>query len=170
MGARYSPYARHFYVRWGVSILALLVAGCLAAQDVSAWDLYEIGREAEKKGHMAQAYLLYSEAAALDPHNRTYWLRSQAIRSRAALEAKPVPPPAAPGEPALEDAGPPLAAASALDLANAGKTLPPSDLAGGELIRNFDLTGDSKTVYTDVAKAFGLDSPSSCRMNSPIRL
>ncbi len=157
MGARYSPYARHFYVRWGVSILALLMAGCLAAQGLSAWELYETGREAEKKGHMAQAYLLYSEAAALDPHNRTYWLRSQAVRSRAALEAKPVPPPAAADEPALENASPPLAAASALDLADAAKTLPPSDLAGGNLIRNFDLTGDSKTVYTDVAKGFGLD-------------
>ncbi len=134
------------------------MAGCLAAEDLSAWELYEIGREAEKKGHMAQAYLLYSEAAALDPRNRTYWLRSQAVRSRAALEAKPVPPPsAAPSDRGLADEGPPLAPATAIDLADAGKELPPSAFEGGELLRNFDLTGDSKTVYTDVAKTFGLD-------------
>ena len=67
------------------------MAGCLVADEPSAWDLYEQGRAAEKAGHMAQAYLLYSEAAAMEPNNRAYWLRSQAVRSRAALEAKPAP-------------------------------------------------------------------------------
>jgi general secretion pathway protein D len=138
-----------------VSLLVLLVAGCLAAEDISAWELYEAGREAEKKGHLAQAYLLYSEAAALDPHNRTYWLRSQAVQSRAALEAMPVHLSASGG---LEPAAPPLEAATAGDLADARKTLPPSGLAGDGVVRDFDLQGDSKQVYGDVAKAFGLDS------------
>ena len=139
-------------------ILALLLAGSLAAEELSAWELYEIGREAEKKGHMAQAYLLYSEAAALEPRNQTYWLRSQAVRSRAALEAKPVPPVSATtGNGGIDDLGPPLEDATTGDLADAGKALPPSDLAGGDLIRDFDLSGDSKKVYADVAKAFGLD-------------
>ncbi|MGA2273395.1 MAG: hypothetical protein ABSH00_07565 [Bryobacteraceae bacterium] len=139
-------------------ILALLLAGCLAAEELSAWELYEFGRDAEKKGQMAQAYLLYSEAAAMEPRNQTYWLRSQAVRSRAALEAKPVPPlSAAVGDGNLEETGPPLEAATTSDLADARKALPPSDLAGGDLARDFDLSGDSKKVYTDVAKAFGLD-------------
>ena len=158
MAARYSSCVRHSCVRWSVPILALLLAGCLAAEELSAWELYEFGRDAEKKGHMAQAYLLYSEAAALEPRNQTYWLRSQAVRSRAALEAKPAPPvSAAPGGGSLADAGAPLEAASIGDLADARKALPPSDLAGGDLIRDIDLSGDSKQVYTDVAKAFGLD-------------
>jgi type II secretory pathway component GspD/PulD (secretin) len=137
-----------------VPILALLVAGCLAAQELSAWELYESGRDAEKKGHMAQAYLLYSEAAALEPRNQTYWLRSQAVRSRAALEAKPLPPP---GNTSLEATGTPVEDATATDLADAEKALPPADLAGGDQARDFDLSGDSKTLYSDVAKAFGLD-------------
>lgn len=156
MAARYSPCTRHSVVRWSVPILALLLAGCLAAEELSAWELYEFGRDAEKKGHMAQAYLLYSEAAALEPRNQTYWLRSQAVRSRAALEAMPVPPVAAGGY-SLDDASPPLEAATTGDLADARKVLPPSDLAGGDLIRDLDLSGDSKKVYEDVAKAFGLD-------------
>src|ERR1039458_10473563 len=53
------------------------MAGCLLADDPAPWDLYEQGRAAEKAGHMSQAYLLYSQAAALDPKNKTYWLRSQ---------------------------------------------------------------------------------------------
>jgi hypothetical protein len=81
------------------------VAGRLVAQEISGWDLYEQGREAEKGGHIAQAYLLYSQAAAMEPKNRTYWLRSQAVKSRAALELKPVPPPEAGLEP--EPAAPP---------------------------------------------------------------
>jgi general secretion pathway protein D len=158
MAARYSPCTRHLYVRWSVPILALLLAGCLAAEELSAWELYEFGRDAEKKGHMAQAYLLYSEAAALEPRNQTYWLRSQAVRSRAALEAKPVPPVSAvTGDGSLEDAGTPLEAATTVDLADARKALPPSDLAGGDLVRDFDLSGDSKKVFADVARAFGLE-------------
>ncbi|MGA2038302.1 MAG: hypothetical protein ABSH42_03415 [Bryobacteraceae bacterium] len=139
-------------------ILALTLAGCLAAEELSAWELYEFGRDAEKKGQMAQAYLLYSEAAAMEPRNQTYWLRSQAVRSRAALEAKPVPPVrVTTGDGNLDQAGPPLEAATARDLADARKALPPSEMAGGDRIRDFDLSGDSKKVYTDVARAFGLD-------------
>ena len=135
-------------------ILALVAAGCLAAQEISAWELYESGRDAEKKGHMAQAYLLYSEAAAMEPRNQTYWLRSQAVRSRAALEAMPLPPPSGAR---LEDGGTPVESATPRDLADARKPLPPADLDGGDQVRDFDLSGDSKTLYSDVAKAFGLD-------------
>ena len=135
-------------------ILALVAAGCLAAQEISAWELYESGRDAEKKGHMAQAYLLYSEAAAMEPRNQTYWLRSQAVRSRAALEAMPLPPPSGAR---LEDGGTPVESATPRDLADARKPLPPADLDGGYQVRDFDLSGDSKTLYSDVAKAFGLD-------------
>jgi Flp pilus assembly secretin CpaC len=134
-----------------------MLAGCLAAEELSGWELYEFGREAEKKGHLAQAYLLYSEAAALEPRNQTYWLRSQAVRSRAALEALPAPPPRTAGGRHADEAGPPIEPASLLDLADARKALPPSQLAGGEQIRDFDLSGDSKKVIQDVAKAFGLD-------------
>ena len=138
-------------------ILSVLLAGCVAAEELSGWELYELGREAEKKGHIAQAYLLYSEAAALEPRNQTYWMRSQAVRSRAAMEALPPLPPRTAGAGTLEDAAPPIEAASLLDLADARKPLPPSQLLGGDQLRDFDFVGDSKKVYADVAKAFGLD-------------
>jgi transketolase len=35
---------------------------------------------------MAEAYLAYSQAAAMEPGNQNYWLRSQAVRSRGMLE------------------------------------------------------------------------------------
>ncbi len=69
------------------------MAACLSAQQPSANDLYLSGRKAERAGHMAEAYILYSEAAAMAPNNKMYWLRSQAVSTRAALEAKVMPTP-----------------------------------------------------------------------------
>ena len=137
----------------------LIVAGCLTAQEVSSWDLYEQGRQAEKGGHMAQAYLLYSQAAAMEPKNQNYWLRSQAVKSRAALEAKPMPPPPEAGsepEPAalLESH---FDKPTARDLAEARQPLPPTELKASPEIRDIDLRGDSRTLFEDVAHAFGLD-------------
>ncbi len=135
------------------------MAGRLVAQEVSSWDLYEQGREAEKGGHMAQAYLLYSQAAAMEPNNRTYWLRSQAVKSRAALEAKPMPPPPEAGSEPEPEALPEshFDKPSARDLADARRPLPPTELNGAPQTRNIDLRGDSRTLFEDVAHAFGLD-------------
>src|SRR5262249_1187676 len=59
--ARSAAPERQRDVRIRVSILtfALALAGVLPADEPSAWDLYERGREAEKSGQMAEAYLLY---------------------------------------------------------------------------------------------------------------
>jgi general secretion pathway protein D len=135
------------------------MAGGLAAEEPSGWDLYEQGRAAEKAGHMAQAYLLYSEAAAMEPNNRTYWFRSQAVRSRAALEAKPVPRIEADQPPADTDAEPerPLEIATATDRVDARKLLPPAELSSEPGVRDFDLRGDPKKLFEEVAHAFGLD-------------
>ena len=140
-------------------ILSLIVAGRLMAQEFSGWDFYEQGREAEKGGHMAQAYLLYSQAAAMEPKNRIYWLRSQAVKSRAALEAKLMPlPPEAGLEP--DPAAPPerqFDKPSARDLAEARQPLSPMELKANPETKDFDLRGDSRKLFEDVAHAFGLD-------------
>src|SRR6185295_113138 len=90
--ARPAARNRHNIV-WMVALvvwllwLALAPAGLRAADDPAR--LYAEGRKAERAGHMAQAYLLYSQAAALEPQNQLYQLRSQAVQSRAALESPP---------------------------------------------------------------------------------
>src|ERR1017187_5722131 len=80
-------------MRWSRCLLGLVLGLRLLAQDSepSAWELYEKGRDAEKAGHMAQAYLFYAQAAAKDPHNKTYWDRPRAGQPGAAMEAKPQP-------------------------------------------------------------------------------
>jgi hypothetical protein len=162
-------------VRKRAAIVWLLLAGTALAGDPSAWDLYEEGRAAEKAGHMSQAYLLYSQAAALEPKNETYWLRSQAVRSRAVLEAKPAAlPKPAPVETSEETEAAPEQAipdATARDRTDARKPLPPSELGGDGGLKDFDLTGDSQKLFEEVAHSFGLDCvfDGSYQPTGPIR-
>ena len=153
--------ARHQVVRRRVSILGFALASVLAAQQQpSANDLYLRARRAERTGHMAEAYLLYSEAAAMAPNNKTYWLRSQAVRTRAALEAKVVPPAdtsAAPPSDLPDEDAPPIPAATAEDRADVRRLLPPHELKAKSGRQDFDLNLDAKALFENVAKAFGLD-------------
>lgn len=135
-----------------------MLTACLAAEQPTAGQLFARGRKAEKQGHMADAYVLYSEAAALEPKNLEYWQRAQAVRSRAALEAKPVPLPDTAG---LLDAEPTEAphfdSITARDLADARKPLPPSELKAQPGSKDFNLRGNSQALFTNVAHAFGLE-------------
>jgi len=148
------------YVRTRAPFLCLLMAACLWGAEVSAWDLYEQGREAEKAGHMAKAYLLYSEAAAMEPKNTMYWLRSQAVKSRAALEAKVTPKVDPDAADALTRGQIPpidLPQATAADVRDADRPQPPAVLGGEDGLRDFDYREDSQKLYQDVAHAFGLE-------------
>src|SRR5258705_11617007 len=112
-------------------------SGALADQ---ASKLYKEGRKAEREGAMAQAYLLYSQAAAIAPKNNTYWLRSQAVRTRAALQSKIVPPISA-TDPADElsedeDLAEPV---TGKDLREARKPLPPTELQATPGRKDFTL-------------------------------
>src|SRR5215468_10919279 len=111
----------------------------LLGDEPSAKKLYEQGRKAEKAGHMAQAYFLYSEAAALDPNNQDYWFRSQAVRSRAALESIPAPPVASKESEDDLLAQEHVEAPTPAELAEARKPLPPSELKAQPGTKDFDL-------------------------------
>ncbi|MBI1790483.1 MAG: hypothetical protein HYR60_23365, partial [Acidobacteria bacterium] len=136
-------------------VVCLILAVCLpAAAGPSASQFYRQGRQAERSGEMARAYLLYSQAAALAPNKKSYWLRSQAVRSRAALQAKVTP-----GAEALDDgagAEPPDAVTDG-DLREARKPQPPKELQALPVLRDFALKADAKQLFEQVAKAYGLE-------------
>ena len=150
-------------MRISVALVGLALAVRLLAQDSqepSAWELYEKGRDAEKAGHMAEAYLMYAEAAAKDPHNKTYWERTQAIQSRAAMESRPQPKIPTVAELGQELSEPPefhFEKPSAEDLAAANEPLPPTQLDADKGVHDLDFTGDFKKLFTSVAHAYGLD-------------
>ena len=149
-------------MRLRVSLVGVLLAACVLAQDStepSAWELYEQGRAAEKAGHMAQAYLYYAEAAAKDPRNKTYWDRTQAVQTRAALEAKPKPIPHVADldkqlgeEPDFHFDKP-----TPEDLAAAKEPLPPMELDADKGVRDLDFSGDFKKLFQSVARSYGLE-------------
>jgi hypothetical protein len=135
-----------------------VLAGLSAAQDEpSAWELYQEGRVAEKAGQMAKAYLLYMQASALEPQNKTYWQRGQAVQSRAALQVKPAP--IVSGDATADDAEPlpvHFDAPTAEDRLDVRRILPPAELAADHATRDFDLRGDSKKLFEQVAQTYGL--------------
>jgi general secretion pathway protein D len=172
------------YVRTRVSILWLITAGLwliltghLAAQappaaqepsaaqeplrEPTATELYARGRQAERDGHIAQAYVLYSQAAAMSPKNKKYWQRSQALRTRASIEAKVEPRPSAVEDQSADLLEPRIEqqfdVPTSQDLADARKPLPPIELHAQAGSKDLDFSGDAKSVYETVAKTYGLD-------------
>jgi type II secretory pathway component GspD/PulD (secretin) len=150
-------------VRIRVLVLTLTLAAILAAQAQTAADVFLRGRKAERAGHMSEAYLLYSQAATMDPNNKTYWLRSQAVRTRAAIEAKVQMTENGTTETNSDELAndetpaPEVPTATAADRAEIRKLLPPPELKPKPGTQSFDLRDDAKQLFEKVAKAFGLD-------------
>lgn len=138
-----------------VFVFFLALSGALFAGE--AGKLAKKAEKAERSGQFAEAYLLYSQAAVLEPENTRYWMKCQALRSRAALQAK-VMPRFDPALPPLDVEIPPQAKfpkTTLKDLKDASKPLPPVELLGAG-VRDFDLKGDSQELFQQVAAAFGL--------------
>jgi general secretion pathway protein D len=141
------------------ALLALVALPCAQADEASNY--YKQGRKAERQGKMAEAYLLYSKAAALAPKKKIYWLRSQAVRTRAASQAKFELPPSsdvtsdtAAAIPGDEEESDPV---TERDLREARRPLPPTELKASPESQDFDLRLEPRPLFLEVAKAYGLD-------------
>jgi general secretion pathway protein D len=145
-----------------VAIVALAAAGSLSLSASTASRLYKQGRKAERDGAIAQAYILYSEAFAADPRNSKYRERAEALKVQAAIESKLKPPavgtpPAEAGElePTLEDT---FLSITDRELAEAQQTLPPAELALPPAPASYDLKGDFKSLWEQLAARLGLQT------------
>ena len=138
-------------------LLCLLFSVLLLADEPSAKRLYELGRAAEKAGKMTEAYLMYSEAAAKDPATRIYYQRAQAVQSRAALEAKIAPPTGSIRTDVDDLLDNPIPQASPKDVQDSKRLQSPITLkVDADPRRDIDFTGDSKKLWEDMAKTYGL--------------
>jgi general secretion pathway protein D len=146
-----------------------LVASLMWASSGKAEKLYKEGRRAEQKGDVVTAYLRYAEASALNPANKIYWLRAEALRTEAALKVKARPAallsaPAA-GQPAPVESAENSEAvpeeiyreATPEVLWEAAQPQPPVELQGSADLRTFDLHLTSKVLWEQVARGYGLD-------------
>jgi general secretion pathway protein D len=146
-------------------ILATLCWGSSGQEDSpkeQAAALAKKAKKSAKSGQPADAYLLYSEAAALEPANRKLKAKMETLQSRAALQSKPVPPES-------EDAEPELAPASfapedvfdsltARDFARARQPQAPPQLNARAGTQDFDVSGNARTLFDQVAQRFGLET------------
>ena len=140
--------------------LLLLAGGLAAASDKEARQLYDEGRKAERKGQVVQAYLLYSQAAALDPNTLEYWLRAQGLRVKATLISEEKLPQSGLPTPAVTAPAPeasrspdPAALARPWPIA-----LPLPELKATPERRDLDFRGDPRTLFTQVARLYGLEA------------
>jgi len=131
-----------------------------AAADEAA-KLYEAGRKAEHAGKMVQAFVLYSQAAQLEPANQVYWMKSQAVQSRAALQSPPDVSDNPPNEPAtasVSDPAPVFDDIGKADRAVEKTPQQPPELRGTAGLKDVDVRADAKSIWQQVARSFGLDT------------
>lgn len=132
---------------------AILLLSCaLLAVGESPKSLYRKARAAEEKGDYRQAWTLANQALALEPGNAAYWGYATALRTRG-LEGARIALPPAPSGAAQADL-PPI---SDEDLKETKELLPPPILQPNKSVRSFDLQGDSKKLFEEVLKAYGLE-------------
>jgi general secretion pathway protein D len=141
-----------------VKVCRLLVCGiswcCIAWAAVTAEQLFKDAQKAERAGQTARAYVLYAQAAAADPTNVSYWERAQALRPMASLLMDSQRP--ATGLAAEKMDRTLFGTVSDQDVDQARKPLPPPQLKATPGRQDFDLRGDSKSLWEQVAKALNL--------------
>jgi len=138
--------------------LAVLAVGslCLGAEQTAA-QLFRDGQKAEQAGQTVRAYLLYAQAAAKDPTNVTYWTRAQALRPAASM-AQPEIGAVLGAKSSEPETDPSLVGSiSEWDIVEAKRhPLPPTELKAAPGKKDFQLKGDSKTLWEQVGSAFDL--------------
>ncbi|MBZ5610120.1 MAG: type II and III secretion system protein [Acidobacteriia bacterium] len=133
--------------------LATVVAAA-AMYGATAEQLFLQGQKAERAGETVRAYSLYTQASAAEPNNLKYWEKVQALRPMASLLEVSHAKPAEAGDkldPSL------FGSISAQELEQARRPLPPPQLKAAAGRRDFDLRGDSKTLWEQLGAALELN-------------
>ncbi len=142
-------------------LVPLLAATQALAAGPSAAELFALGVRAEKSGNAAEAYALYARAAALEPARAEYWTRELAIRDKALAEAEKTESSAAAASLKTSESSitkPPFEFAVLTPQELAAAQEPAPSLEAGPGLRTFHLRGDPRTLFTEVAKAWGLEA------------
>ena len=121
-----------------------------------AEQLFQQAQKAERAGEVVKAYLLYAQAAAADPTNTGYWSHAQALRPAASLLEPSPPKPLSTDLPSDKIDRTLFGSIRAGDLEAARKPMPPARLAAEPGKRDYDLRGDSRQLWEQVAAALHL--------------
>jgi general secretion pathway protein D len=162
--ARLSALLRRLNLKLRIILCAFLALTSLTAANTVAARLARQARQAQNSGQLVRAYLLFAEAAARDPSNPTYRADRDALASAAQLltkakvetanisadiKAAETAPEQAATEPAIE-------AASPGELEQAESLQPLPQLRPNSSVHDFDLRGDEKFLFQEVATPYGI--------------
>lgn len=118
-------------------------------------------RRAEKAGHNADAYLLYSEASALQRKNTKYQAKMATLQSLAAAEAQALPATVGtdtlPAPKDLPDSDV-FDSLSAREYSLARQLRSPAELNANPGVQDFNINGNARFLFNRVAQAFGLEA------------
>jgi type II secretory pathway component HofQ len=133
--------------------LVALVAVSLAAADPAAF-LKKDARQALRKGDVVRAYLLYSQASALNPKDREARGRALALRTRALSASQLVPP----GEPEQAEgaAAAPVLPVSPEDWSELRRPEAPVRLQPKRGERSFRIRAPAREVIERVLESYGI--------------
>jgi general secretion pathway protein D len=138
-------------------VVMLAAISCLGADEAAR--AFAAAEKAVRAGDTLQAYLLYSQAARLDPDNPRYAQRQAALQAAAVLSqpAKTQPEQTLPRamDPAIETIEAQLNADGTVPSVELA-TAPPPALAVAPGIRSFDLKEAPQTLFEKVAGAYGI--------------
>jgi general secretion pathway protein D len=141
-----------------VKVCRLLICAifplCAAWAGVTAEQLFKDAQKAERAGQILRAYVLYAEAAAADPTNVDYWEKAQALRPMASLLKDSEHPPTEISADKIDRTL--FGDIAEQDVEKARKPLPPPQLKVAPGPHDFDLRGDSKSLWEQVAAALHL--------------
>jgi len=103
---------------------------------------------------VTEAYLAFAKAAALEPDNKTYWQRSRRPAHARPVRGGKAAVASGPGH--LPEEALTVPAATFEDRMEARPTAAPTELKAAPGLHDFDLRGDSRSSFEEVAKAYGL--------------
>jgi hypothetical protein len=132
-------------------LFLLVSAGAICAAEDDAARLFSAGQKAAHAGDSLKAYLLYSQAAQLEPGNALYARMQSALRFAAPLSRPAVVAP----DPAIETVAAQLQAAGIVESGVAAAEPPPVlEPAPGR--HGFDLKETAQALFEKVAGAYGI--------------
>lgn len=141
-------------------MIAVATGACLYASEAS--NLFSQGQKFEKSGEFTRAYLLYAEAAALDPGKTAYRLKAASLQLQAFRNAKVdvsagetgAPDPAGPESQAI----PEFTSINERELSKAREALPPAKLKLASGRFDFHIFADPKEIFNQTAQRCGLQT------------
>lgn len=136
----------------------ILALSCCAATTSTATQLAREASQAEDEGHLVRAYFLYAQAAADDPQNAFYREKRQLLEPIAHLltQATIQSSSASSAVPPDIDAPPPLQQVWTSNPHPEPSLRGLPHLEPSAVVRDFDLRGDTKTLFAQVTGAYGI--------------